>query len=586
MIKFFRDKNDKKGTVSVTIVSPNKFYQVINIVREYLVGKDGRVYKISTSSLFEILNRFVENRIVEHIHVQFPIITEYFAKKVEEKSLVRMRDSIDGYDSGVELAGEHELLPFQHVGVEFMYKIRNGIIADKVGLGKTIQGLAVSKKFQDNGESARTLLIVKSTTKKNWQREAKKFLHKKAVTLDGPVAERMKIWDRFVRGKHRYAIITYDTLRNDHEAYLKNMPRTFNIVADEIQLIKNHGAKRTVAFGLLSSHANCVSRIGLTATYIETGLQDMFGIMYHIDKAIFGSNGAAFTDKYCIMSYMGKVDGYKNIPEAARKMKLCSVRRRKEEVKGQLSTMLPAVVQNNLWVDLTKSQKKLYNQVLMNVIENIANMERAEKISVANALAQIVYLRQAALANGLFDFKPFESAKIDALVDTLPEILEDGNKVVIFTYFTGFVDIIEQRLKAEGIPCIAMHGKRTEGLQKNRQDNIDKLSDSKSIHVLVTSDILSEGVNIPAASYVINMDILWNPAKMTQRNGRIDRLNQTAPTIYNINILTNGTVEEEMWDRIYNRERVALEVMDGGEEESRIKKLSFKDLKSMLKVVR
>jgi len=201
---------------------------------------------------------------------------------------------------------------------------------------------------------------------------------------------------------------------------------------------------------------------------------------------------------------------------------------------------------------------------------------------MATALTELIYLRQVSISTELIESTISSSVKMDALKDLLPELVEE-NKVVIFCFFTGFIDQMERELKKIGIKSIAMHGSRKEGLSKNRQDYIDKFQNSKDINVLLTSDICKEGVDLERTNYVINTDILWNPASMVQRMGRIDRLNQIHDNIYVINLWCNSGIEFHMWNVLYERQELANMIMDDGYKESRVKKFSFKDLKSMLK---
>jgi SNF2 family DNA or RNA helicase len=90
-------------------------------------------------------------------------------------------------------------------------------------------------------------------------------------------------------------------------------------------------------------------------------------------------------------------------------------------------------------------------------------------------------------------------------------------------------------------------------------------------------------VDMPFATYVINVDTLWNPAKMTQRCGRIDRLNQEAENIYVINLWMKQSIEEKMSEKLYEREELANQVIDGGVTEQRVRRLRFNDLKNMIR---
>jgi superfamily II DNA or RNA helicase len=170
------------------------------------------------------------------------------------------------------------------------------------------------------------------------------------------------------------------------------------------------------------------------------------------------------------------------------------------------------------------------------------------------------------------------------LKEILPDIVED-NKVIVFCFFVEFGELAKKALEEMGIKCMVMNAQNAEGNTKNRQASIDKFSNDPTYKVLLASDILREGVDIPAATYVINVDTVWNPAILTQRAGRIDRLNQKANRIYVINIWSKGTIEESMADILQYRDGVSSAIMDNGVVEERIKKITFKDIKRMLKMI-
>jgi SNF2 family DNA or RNA helicase len=586
MVKIYQLEEDaRKGKVTVQFHSRYNFYEVLNRIKKFPARLVKRQWKLPVHVTMELLAELSELK-KETVHVDFGIFSYFFAARKYRKKLIQLRNTLDGIDSEVKMAEGYNLLPFQHVAVEFIKTVKFGLIADKVGLGKTIEAACSAVGLYENGECEKAIVVVPSSLKKKWKTDVENKVGWKAVILEGFPSSRQEIYENWMNGDDLFLIVSYDTLRIDWEKYIKNfIPKLFCLIFDEVQKMKNKWAKRSIACKEIADHKLCTARMGLSATYIETGLQDMFGAMLVIDENVFGISWTAFADQYLDISYMGKIQGGKNIPIAREKMKTVSVRRRKPQVKDQLSALLPEVNENTIWLELTKHQKKLYNNVLENVIDKIESMEKAGQVNTATAMTELILLRQVCLSTELFKYDPASSTKVDALKDMLPEIIEE-NKVVIFCHFTGFVDIMERELLEEGIKCIVMHGKRTEGKVQNRQDNIDWFSESKDTNVLITSDILAEGVDIPAASYVINTDILWNPAKMTQRAGRIDRLNQKAKTIYVVNLLTEGSLEEEMYNIVYERYNLALQVMDDGQEEKRIKRLSFSDIKRMLRKVR
>ena len=587
MVRIFKStKNIER--MDVQFSSKDNFYDIKSIVSSCVgsyYDRANRMWKVNIDDADELLEALsnIGNEIVQ-IDLDIFKLRKVYVEKRDD--LLKLRNKLEGVDCGVELVEPHKLLPFQHVGAEFLYQVQNGIVADKVGLGKTIQSFSAAYKSINKGKAAKCFVIVPNSLKRKWHNDIKKFLGIDSAIIEGTQIKRQQIYEKWMGNCVEFGIISYDTLRIDWGRYISNnMVHKFGMIVDEVQYIKNPTAKRSEVCKELAAHRLCAFRFGLSATYVETGLENIFGVMLIVDDNIFGRSYSRFVERYINVDYFGKVVGYNNIEEVTRKMKYVAVRRHKEQVKDQLGKFLPTVSYNTLWVELTPQQKKLYNEVLVRVTENIEQMEKAEKISMATALSELIYLRQVCVHTDLIGANLGSSAKTDILKEMLPSIVEE-NKVVIFSHFVGYVDILENVLKDMGINCIAMHGKRSEGLSKNRQDNVDRFSDSPNIPVLITSDILKEGIDLPAASHLINVDILWNPASMVQRAGRIDRLNQKSKNLFVTNIWGEGSIEEQMWSVVYQREELANQVMDDGYVESRIKKLSFKDIKKMLRRIR
>jgi SNF2 family DNA or RNA helicase len=585
MVKIYQTASDAaKGKFSVEFASKHYYYAIIAKIKQYPFDKMGRTWLLNVSDLKKVIVDIATIKL-ESVHVDLSIFQGYFADRESKAELLELRETLDGMDSGVKL-DYSQLLPFQHIGVIYMDTVKNGIIADRVGLGKTIQALGCIRKWTDDDRIDKAIVVATSSIADKWRGDALKFISDDALILRGTKDKREGMFKEFADSdKPLILIVSYDTLRNDWKNYMSDsITFRFAVVCDEIQKLKNTSSKRSKAVKALTSHPLCHNKLGLSATYIETSMNDLFGTMLVIDDSAFGTSYTSFAARFLHMDSYGIVRGHKNTAEAHKIMSLRSVRRTKPMVKDQLDAMLPEVNENTLWVELSAEEKAMYNDIVDKVVDRISDMERAEKVSLQTLLTQTTLLRQACLSTDMFGFEPSVSTKMETLMETIPDIVTD-DKVVVFCHFKKFIDLMEERLHSEGYKTIAMHGGRPEGLPKNRQPLVDKFQESSDINILLTSDILAEGVDIPGAGYIINTDILWNPAKITQRNGRIDRLNQMRRVIYVINILTNRTIEQEMHKRLYDRYQMGLEVMDGGVEETRIKKITYSDVRKMLRKV-
>lgn len=570
--------------LEVSWFSRNNFYRILEVIKGTVGAmRDGRSWFIEYGELNDLLVRLGIVR-DEMVLVDMKVINFLFGFLKKKENTLAMRNSLDGVECDVKLNNGFSLLPFQKVGVEFMYLIRNGIIADTVGLGKTIQAMCVGQRMLDDALVERVIVLVPSSLKVKWYREIKKFLPTPVILADGNKSDRLQKWRDWQSGKYKFLVMSMDSMKFDYESYLEEYnSKRYLMIIDEIQDCRNPSTKRSESVRVLGKNAKCFARLGLSATYVETGLEDLFGVMLIIDKTVFGDSKMRFESLFINRDWFGKLESYKNVSVATEKMKYYSVRRNKEMVKNQLNAFLPKVNEVDHWIELTKDQLKLQNDIVKKTCEILSNMEKSDKINITSALTEMGYLRQVAITSELIDPSKASSNKIKLLTEDIIKPIIEENKVVIFCFYTKFIDIMEREFKSIGIDCMAMHGKREEGNSKNRQKMIDLFSASNKVQVLLTSDILAKGVDIPAASYVINTDILWNPAKMIQRCGRIDRLNQQSDNIYNINIWSKGSIEEQIYHRLFTRKELAAQVIDAGQSENRFKKITLKDLKGMLR---
>ncbi|MCC5796757.1 MAG: DEAD/DEAH box helicase [Methylophaga sp.] len=153
-----------------------------------------------------------------------------------------------------------------------------------------------------------------------------------------------------------------------------------------------------------------------------------------------------------------------------------------------------------------------------------------------------------------------------------------GQKVVLFSFYKKTLHYLQRRLEKDGIDSIVLHG----GMDK--QSLLEEFRDEREPHILLSSEVASEGVDLQFSSLLINYDLPWNPAKIEQRIGRIDRIGQKADKILIWNFIYSNTIDERIYDRLLERLdifRRALGSMEAllGEE---ILKLSFELLSHRL----
>lgn len=124
-------------------------------------------------------------------------------------------------------------------------------------------------------------------------------------------------------------------------------------------------------------------------------------------------------------------------------------------------------------------------------------------------------------------------------------------KVIIFAFYKATLFYLARRLETKGIRCSLIHGSITE--QQKRDDEINRFRDDSSVRVLLSSEVGSEGIDLQFCHVVINYDLPWNPMRIAQRIGRIDRVGQQADKLVIVHFKVRDTIEERLYDRLHTK---------------------------------
>lgn len=123
------------------------------------------------------------------------------------------------------------------------------------------------------------------------------------------------------------------------------------------------------------------------------------------------------------------------------------------------------------------------------------------------------------------------------------------SKIVLFSFYVNTIKYLEERFKEDGINCISMMG----GVTKNKVEVIEKFKNDPSIKILLSTEVGAEGLDLQFCDTEINYDLPWNPMKLEQRIGRIDRIGQKAEKINIINMSCKDSIEDRVLELLYNR---------------------------------
>ncbi|WP_018295430.1 DEAD/DEAH box helicase [Mariprofundus ferrooxydans] len=432
------------------------------------------------------------------------------------------------------------LRDYQHEGVNWMQMLRQmqlaGILADDMGLGKTVQALTHILIEKEAGRLQQpTLVIAPTSLMHNWRREAKKFTPDLSVlVLHGP--NRM---ERFAEiADFDIVLTTYPLLVRDFEVL--EQQQWHLLILDEAQYIKNASSKAAQRVRrLMASHKLCI-----TGTPMENHLGELWAQFdfllpgYLHDKRQFAK---VFRKPIEIQGDQAR--------QNALNMRIRPFLLRRG--KDQVALELPDKTEIIRSVDMEGAQRELYESVRLamqkRVRDAVASMGVAQsQIVVLDALMK---MRQVCcdprLVSGLQGALP-ASAKLTMLMEMLPEMIEEGRRVLLFSQFTSMLKLIEAEVTAAGIDYVKLTGQT-----RDRETPVERFQNGEVPLFLISLKAGGVGLNLTAADTVIHYDPWWNPAVEAQATDRAHRIGQDK-AVFVYKLLTEGTVEErilEMQDR-------------------------------------
>lgn len=428
-----------------------------------------------------------------------------------------------------------ELRGYQQDGLNWLQFLRefnfNGILADDMGLGKTVQTLALLLMEKQAGRMDKPCLIVAPTSLMgNWRKEAHVFAPDLDVLLlHGP--DRHADFRRIP--EHDLVLTTYPLLRRDHDVLLK---QDFHyIVLDEAQAVKNPKSQTAqTVFMLKGRHRLCLS-----GTPMENHLGELWSIFHFLMPGFLG------TLKQFNQHYRHPIERQADSmrqEQLRKRLKPFMLRRTKSEVVEELPEKNEIV----RTVMLENQQRDLYESIRLamdtKVREEISRKGLARShIMILDALLK---LRQVCCDPRLVSLPHArdvtQSAKLELLLDMVPEMIEEGRKILIFSQFTKMLAIIEDAFKEMGIEYSKLTGQT-----RKRDEAIDKFQNGEVPVFLISLKAGGVGLNLTAADTVIHYDPWWNPAAENQATDRAHRIGQDK-TVFVYKLVTENTVEERI----------------------------------------
>lgn len=410
-----------------------------------------------------------------------------------------------------------EVQYYQHqiVGIRQLAVRRSFLLADDMGLGKSIQALTVFAIDVYRKWAETCLVVAPVTLKGNWQDEIEKFTGFPSVLLEGTPTERNKLLLEFagIKGP-KILIVNYEQVVA-HKETLDAFK--FDVaIFDEAHYLKNPNAKRTKACLDIYSRRSFM----LTGTPMLNHVDELWAILHRIDPAGY-PNFFRFRSKYCVFGgYKDKqIVGVKNEKDLTERLQNVMLRRLKKEVLD-----LPDVQIIERRVNLTSEQQQLYDEVIHEL--RLPRVDQATPDEIENALTKFLRLKQ--ICGTTYEFTGADhSSKLDLAVADDLDLLEKDERIVVFTQFRSVqLCYINRLAKANpDVPIFQLNGDTPMG---DRQRIVKEWGMTSKPGVIVCMlQVAGVGLNMTAARHGSFLDKLFVPGLNRQAIDRLHRIGQS-----------------------------------------------------------
>ena len=516
---------------------------------------------------------------------------------------------------------------------------RRLLVADEVGLGKTIEAGHIMLELKARRELNHVLIVCPKSLQRKWKDElAFKFgLQFKIYESQKDLLADMQ--------EHRvavHAIINYEKIRmkrqksKDEKKAKDEMPKNiveflsqndfhFSLVlCDEAHKMRNRETQTYKGAEIIMSQANAA--VFLTATPVMISTENLYNLLHLLDNTryynyqIFDNRlqenrpfvdaltdlnhhvplpaiaknlneaeiltrffsdeveifshqttvGKAFADDAMYQEIIQMLNGEDNSKNRARLQYLISSmsmmnnifsRTRKREVTTDMSQAERKPHMRK--VGLTEEERIEFDRVIEEYKDDNSYTDYwgEEVLTQGGALGLVQKKRQVAssvyaylntesnLDKGIDEYADYTDAKFEELLRIIDEVFRHGTKkIVIFALFRKTLKYLQIRFKQRGFGTLMIHG-----MVENRIDILDEFKNNPNAHILLSSEVGSEGLDMQFCNSMVNYDLPWNPMVVEQRIGRIDRFGQKSPTVNIYNVIVADSIQEDIYIRLLDR---------------------------------
>ena len=443
-----------------------------------------------------------------------------------------------------------ELRPYQQQGFDwlvFLWTHRlGGILADDMGLGKTLQSLAlICHARAARPADAPFLIVAPTSVVSNWAGECARFIPElKVVAVTETQARRGESLAAMISGAD-VVLTSYTLFRLDFPEYTASDWSA--LILDEAQFTKNHQSKVYQCARRLEAPF----KLAITGTPMENNLMELWSLLSISAPGLF-ANPTQFGDYY--RKPIEKQGDTALLAQLRRRIKPLVLRR----TKKQVATELPDKQEQVLEVELEPRHRKIYDTHLQRERQKVLGLIGDMNKNRFTIFRSLTLLRQLSLDATLVDdtYTNVRSAKIEALLEQLGDVIAGGHRALVFSQFTGFLAKVRARLDAEGVNYCYLDGKT-----RNRVSVLEQFKSGDAPVFLISLKAGGFGLNLTEADYCFLLDPWWNPATEAQAVDRTHRIGQTRNVMV-YRLIAKDTIEEKVMALKERKSQLFSSVMD------------------------
>jgi superfamily II DNA or RNA helicase len=450
----------------------------------------------------------------------------------------------------------HPLLPYQREGMLHLAFGERTLLADEMGLGKTVQAIAACELLARRKDIARVLVVCPASLKAEWEEQIARFTDRPTRPVFGPRPARLAAY----RDPAFFTIVNYEQVLNDAQD-MNDILRPDVIVLDEAQRIKNWQTKTARRVKSLRSPYAFV----LTGTPIENRIDELYSIVQYLDPELLGPL-FRFNRDFYQLDERGRPIDYKNLAELRQRLASVMLRRRKADVESEL----PGRTVKNFFVPMVDEQRVRYEDYRKPAAVLLAKAQRRPLLPAEfeQLMILLACMRMICDTPAILDPTCRIGPKLEELEGILGDLLEEPDrKIIVFSEWERMLELVRELAAEMGVE-VAWHTGSVP--QQRRRAEIMRFKQDPACRLFLSTDSGSVGLNLQAASAVVNVDLPWNPAKLEQRIARAWRKNQTR-SVNVVNLVCEDSIEHQILYLLGSKQALADGVLDGQGDLTKLK---------------